>query len=138
MNPILRNVLAVIAGLVAGNVVNMGLIMISGNIIPPPEGVNPESMESLKESMHLFQAKHFIMPFLAHAFGSLIGGFVAVLLANSFKLQLALFIGFLFMIGGVYMVFVLPSPAWFTALDLGVAYIPMAWLGYKMAEKIKA
>lgn len=138
MNPILRNTLAVVAGLIVGNIVNMGLITVSGSIIPPPEGLNPESIESLKEHMHLFEPKHFLMPFLAHALGSLAGAFVAALLANSYKLQLALFIGFLFLIGGVAMIFMVPSPTWFTALDLILAYLPMGWLGYKIAEKVKA
>ena len=35
MNPIVRNILAVVAGVLLGSVVNMGLIQISGAIIPP-------------------------------------------------------------------------------------------------------
>ncbi|MEZ4979370.1 MAG: hypothetical protein R2772_08730 [Chitinophagales bacterium] len=37
MNPILRNILAVVAGIVVGSAINMGIIMISGSLIPPPE-----------------------------------------------------------------------------------------------------
>ena len=106
MNPILKNVLAIIAGLIVGNLVNMSIISISGSIIPPPEGLNPNSMESLKEHMHLFEPKHYLMPFLAHALGTLAGAFVLSLLANSYKLQLALFLGFLFLIGGITMIFI--------------------------------
>lgn len=35
MNPILRNILAVVAGIIAGSAVNMGIIMLSSSIIPP-------------------------------------------------------------------------------------------------------
>lgn len=49
MHPVLRNVLIVIGGLIIGSFVNMGIIMISGSIIPPPEGVDPSNMESLKK-----------------------------------------------------------------------------------------
>ena len=63
MNPILRNVLAVVAGLVVGNVVNGFLISISGSVIPLPEGVDPNDMESLKAAMPTFPTKNFIMPF---------------------------------------------------------------------------
>ena len=52
----LKNILAVIAGIIIGGAVNMGLIMISGSLIPPPEGVNPADMESLKANIHLFDA----------------------------------------------------------------------------------
>jgi hypothetical protein len=138
MNPILRNTLAVLAGLVIGNVVNMGIITISSSIIPPPEGMNPQDLESLKEHMQLFEAKHFLMPFLAHALGTLVGAFVVALLANTNKLRLAIFIGILFFVGGLTMVFMLPSPIWFAAVDLILAYIPMAWIGYKLAAIFKS
>jgi len=134
MHPVVRNILAVITGIIVGSAVNMGLIMISGSIIPPPEGVDPGNMESLKASMHLFEAKHFIFPFLAHALGTLAGAFLAALIAASHKMKFALVIGVFFLIGGIANVFMLPSPLWFTILDLAVAYIPMAWLGSMMAS----
>ena len=37
MNTTVKNILAVVLGLVLGSVVNMAIIMISGSIIPPPE-----------------------------------------------------------------------------------------------------
>ncbi len=60
MNSIVRNILAVISGVILGGIVNMGIIMISGSVIPPPEGADVTTMEGLKESMHLFQPIHFI------------------------------------------------------------------------------
>lgn len=42
-------------------------------------------------------------------------------------------IGGLFLLGGIAMIFVLPSPTWYTMLDLVGAYIPMAWIGWKLA-----
>lgn len=134
MNPMLRNILAIIAGILVGSAINMGIIMISGSLIPPPEGVNPADMESLKESMHLFQPKHFLMPFLAHALGTLVGAMVAALLAVSNKVRMALVIGIFFLAGGIANVMMLPSPLWFTILDLAIAYIPMAYLGYRASS----
>ena len=133
MNPILRNVLAVIAGVIIGGVVNMGIIILSPSVIPPPEGVDPSDMESLMSNMHLFEAKHFIMPFLAHAIGTLAGAYTSVRIGVSQHLKLALIVGAFFAIGGIMMVMDLPSPPWFEALDIIVAYFPMAWLGWKLA-----
>ncbi|MDP3441368.1 MAG: hypothetical protein Q8T08_00770 [Ignavibacteria bacterium] len=129
MNPIFRNILAVIAGAVVGSVVNMGIITISGSIIPPPAGADLTTMEGLKASMHLFQPINFLMPFLAHALGTFAGAILAAMIAVSHKMKLGLAIGVLFLIGGTINVFLLPSPLWFTILDLGIAYIPMAYLG---------
>lgn len=135
MNPILRNILAVIAGIVIGSMVNMGIIMISSAVIPPPEGVDPTNMESIKASMHLFEAKHFIFPFLAHALGTLVGAFVAAKLAVTNKISYAIGIGVFFLLGGIANVMMLPSPIGFAILDLAVAYIPMGYLGGKLATK---
>lgn len=134
MNPILRNVLAVIAGVIAGWIANMGLIMLSGSIIPPPEGVNPSDMESIKANMHLFEAKHFIMPFLAHSMGAFVGGLVAALVAVSHKMKFAMGLAIFTMLGGIAAAFMIPSPTWFIVVDLTLAYIPMGYLAGKIAE----
>ena len=135
MNPVLRNILAILAGLVFGSAVNMGLIMIGPKIIPLPAGYEAMDMESLKASFHLLELRHFIFPFLAHAIGTLAGAIVASLIAASHKMKIALGIGAAFLLGGISTVFMIPAPIWFTALDLIGAYIPMGWLGGKITEK---
>lgn len=135
MNPIVKNILAVVAGFVVGSAVNMGLVVLGPMAIPLPEGVNPADMESLKANMHLFEAKHFIFPFLAHALGTLAGAFVAAKVAATHKMKFALGIAAFFMIGGIMNVVMLPSPTWFAALDIVGAYIPMGWLGGRLAVK---
>ena len=132
MNPIIKNIAAVVVGLIIGNIVNMGIITISGSIIPPPEGTDSTSMEGLKASMHLFQPKHFLMPFLAHALGTFAGALAAAFIAANHKMKFALSIGVFFLIGGITMVFMLPSPTWFIILDLVGAYIPMGFLAGKL------
>lgn len=135
MNPILRNILAVVAGLIVGGSVNMGIITISSSVIPPPNGADLTTMEGLKSTMHLFEPKHFLMPFLAHALGTLVGALIAALIAASHKLRLALAIGVVFLAGGIQMVMALPSPLWFSITDIAGAYIPMAYLGAKLVTK---
>ncbi len=135
MNPILKNILAVVVGCLLGSAVNMGIIMISGSIIAPPEGADVTTMEGLKASMHLFQPRHFIMPFLAHALGTFVGAFLAAIIAANHKMIFALGIGVFFLAGGIINILMLPSPVWFTILDLSGAYIPMGYLAWKLAAK---
>ncbi len=135
MNPIIRNILALIAGILIGSAVNMGIILISGFIIPPPEGADVTTTEGLKATIHLFQPKHFIFPFLAHAIGTFVGAFLAGIIAANHKMKFALGIGVFFLAGGISSVLMLPSPTWFIILDLVLAYIPMAYLAGKLAVK---
>ncbi len=139
MHPILRNILAVIAGVVIGNILNMGLITIGDMLVLPPEGVDPTDLESIKANIHRFAPKHFIIPFLAHALGCLVGGFTAAKIGATRKLTLALVVGGIFLMGGITMVFMIPNtPVWFILLDLLGAYLPMAWLGGKLGKsKVK-
>ncbi|MBT8181987.1 MAG: hypothetical protein KJO53_10400 [Eudoraea sp.] len=136
MNATLKNILAVVIGLIIGSAVNMGIIMISSSIIEPPSGADVTTMEGLKESIHLFEPKHFLFPFLAHALGTFAGAFLATLISASHKMKMALLIGIFFLIGGITNIIMLPSPAWFAVLDLVSAYIPMAWLGYKFGKRV--
>ena len=135
MNKIVRNVLAVITGIILGSAVNMGIIMLQGYFIALPEGVDVTNTESLQSSMHLFGPKHFIFPFLAHAIGTLVGAYLSARIAANHKMKFALGIGIFFLIGGISMVFMMPAPVWFVVLDLSVAYIPTGWLGGRLATK---
>lgn len=134
MNSTLKNSFSVIAGLVIGGIINMGIIMISSTVIPPPNGADITTMQGLKDTMHLFEPKHFLFPFLAHAIGTLIGAVIACKFAATKQKAMALFVGVVFLIGGTINVFLLSAPMWFNALDLIGAYIPMAFIGWKLME----
>src|SRR6516225_3632389 len=136
MKTILRNTLAVIIGLALGGTVNMTLIVISPHIIPPPAGVDVTDSQSLSNSMHLFEPKHFVFPFLAHALGTLAGALLAFLVAASYRSVFAYAIGVAFLAGGIAAAFMIPTPVWFIILDLAVAYIPMAWLATQLGHPI--
>ena len=135
MPPILRNVLAVVAGFVVGSLVNMAVLNVGQMLVPPPEGVDTSDMEKLAASMHLFGPVNFAVPFLAHALGTLAGATLTAFMAGTRKMLLALVVGVLFLAGGVAAAFMLPAPAWFIAADLLLAYLPMAWLGGRIATR---
>ncbi len=134
MKNILKNIAALFAGALVGGSVNMGIVMISDSVVPLPEGINPADMESLVANFHLFEPINFLMPFLAHALGTLVGAFIAAKIAASHKLYFGLSIGLLFLIGGIQMAYLLPAPLWFDMADLGLAYLPMGYLGYRLAK----
>lgn len=136
MNSILRNILAVILGMVVGSVVNMALVTLGPRVIPPPAGVDMTTVQSLSASIHLLTPKNFLFPFLAHALGTLAGAFSAYLIAGSHRSVFAYAMGAIFLLGGIAACFMIPAPAWFMALDLLGAYIPMAWLGALLGRRV--
>lgn len=138
MNPILKNVLAVVAGVILGSAANFGLILLGHAVVPLPEGVDVMSPEGLKAAMSVFEAKHFIFPLLAHAVGTLVGAFVAAKIAANNKMNFAYGIGAFFLLGGIYNMINLPAPMWVEIIDIALAYIPMAWLGGKWATRAQA
>jgi hypothetical protein len=129
---ILKNILAVVISLFIGGMVNISIVMFSSSVIAPPTGADLTTMEGLQAAMPLMETKHFLMPFLAHAFGTLVGAILAASMAVNYKMRFAMIIGICFLVGGIMNIFMLPSPVWFTIIDLGFAYIPMAYFGGKI------
>ena len=132
MYPFLKSGLAVLAGIFVGGIANFGIIILSSSIIPPPDGVDVSNIESIKANIHLYKPIHFLFPFLAHSLGTFSGAVLAIKISKQTKI--AYMVALVFLYGGISMVTQVPSPMWFTVLDLGLAYIPMAWLATKMSS----
>ncbi len=137
MATIVRNILAVVIGLMAGGLVNMGLVMLGPKIIPPPAGADLTTAEGLRAAMPLLEPVHFAFPFLAHALNAFVGALVVYLMASSRRTQLPWIVGGLTLVGGIAASAMIPAPLWFKALDLIVAYLPMTWLAIRVGKAIK-
>ncbi|WP_124980882.1 hypothetical protein [Nonlabens xiamenensis] len=136
MKPIVKNIIGVVTGLIVGNVINLTLVQLGSSILPIP-GVDPNDLEALAEAAPNLEAKYFIFPFLAHALGTLSGAFITALIAASYKRNLAMLIGVFFLLAGIAVNFMVPGPFWFSAVDILLAYLPMAWLGYRLALRLQ-
>ncbi len=135
---IVRNIAAVLLGLVLGSGANMALIVLGHSVVAPPPGVDPTDMDSLAASMHLFEPKHYIFPFLAHAVGTWVGALIAFLVGTGNRALLSWVVAAFFLAGGIANVMMLPAPMWFNMLDLLLAYIPMGWLAIDAGRKLTA
>jgi hypothetical protein len=135
MRKVLQLVGATLLGVVAGSLVNMSLVRLGSVLVAPPAGADLGSMAGLQVAMPLFGPWHFLFPFLAHALGTLVGAGLACLVApNRAALPGWIIAGF-FLLGGIAAVVMLPAPLWFEALDLLLAYLPMAWAGIALARR---
>lgn len=134
MNPVVKNILAVIAGWIVGSIVNMGLVN-AGHSIFPIEGIDLNDMDAVAAVMPTLDFKYFVFPFLAHALGTLIGALVAAAIAANRKMVFAFVIGGLFLLGGIAVNILITGPIWFTIADIALAYLPMAYIGGKLGAR---
>jgi len=107
---------AIVAGVVVGSLLNMGTIVLGSSLLP-------------------------LVPFVAHALGTLAGAWIAALVARRVgTVRVAAgAIALLFLAGGIGAVAMIPAaPLWFDVLDLAGAYLPMAWLGARLATRTPA
>ena len=137
MKTVLRNSAAVIIGLVIGSAVNMFLVTVAPFFIAPPAGVDVNDVDSIAASIHLYGPEQFIFPFLAHALGTMVGALVAYLMAVSHQSKMGYIIGTAFLAGGVSVIFMIPTPLWYTSIDLVFAYLTMAWLGIWLGKRFQ-
>lgn len=135
---ILKRTILIILSVFIGAQVNGAFLTLGTNLIPPPEGYNLNTMDGLKAAVPFLEAKHYLFPFLAHAIGTFISAVLITRFIKSQQFVFSMMAGVLFLIAGISMVIMLPgTPIWFILVDLIGAYIPMAYLGYKLAFKSK-
>ncbi|TYB77337.1 hypothetical protein ES677_00980 [Bizionia gelidisalsuginis] len=135
MNSTIKNILAIILGWIGGSIINMALIQVGHSIYPIPN-IDINNMNALSKVMPTLGTNYFIFPFLAHALGTFVGAIIAYSMATNNKMKFAYIIGVFFLLGGIMINFMITGPLWFITADLLLAYIPMAWLGGQLAQKI--
>ena len=122
-----RNILAVFAGLVVGMIVNMGVIFLNAYVLyPMPPGTSMQEPESFNAYLATLPATAFLVVIAAHLGQAFFGGWTAACLGASSPVRLALTVGVITMIGGIFNLMNLEAPKWMAVevpLYLLVAYV---------------
>lgn len=134
MNPILRNIIAVLIGAIAGGFVNMQIVELGYSVFPLGD-FNKNDFDAFISAMENAGNEHYLFPFLAHALGTFVGAALTSLFGASHQFRLSIIIGIFFLIGGIAANLMIPGPLWFSIMDILLAYIPMAWIGHILASK---
>jgi hypothetical protein len=87
----------VVVGWLIGSLVNSGIVMLNGTLIALPEGTDVSTMEGLRAAMPFFEPIHYLIPFLSHAIGTLVGAIIAARMASGNGMNQAIIVGFLFL-----------------------------------------
>ncbi|MFZ9915143.1 MAG: hypothetical protein ACO3IB_07375 [Phycisphaerales bacterium] len=138
---VLRGIAGGFLGVVSGAALNMGILLGGARLLPPPAGVDVNDVATINANIDKYSVLDLSVPFAAHALGTLVGAFIAASVAATprGRLRAASFVGILFLLGGIEAIRMIPNaPLWFDALDLCVAYLPMAWIGWRVATRGKA
>lgn len=133
----MKNWQATVFGIVAGAVINLGLVTVGMSVFPLPEGADMSNMDEVRKLMPTLPVGNFVFPLLGHALGTLTGATVAAKLAPNSPLRGALIVGGFFLFGGIAMIINCSGPTWFIVTDLLASYFPMAILGGTIGMKLR-
>ena len=126
----LRNIAAVIAGLVVGMIVNLALIQLNTVFFPLPDGVDMTDTAQMKDAIQGMPVAAWILVFAAHLGQAFVGGWVAARLGASRRMMLAMIVGVLSLAGGIANAAMLSAPVW-TWIEMPF-YPVVAWLAGRM------
>ena len=125
----LRNIGAVVVGLIAGSIWNTALILLNSQVLfPVPEGTDIQDPEQMKAYVATLPAHAFLVVLAAHVGQAGIGGWIAARLGKSRPMLLAGVIGALTVIGAVYNQITLEGPGWMW-VDVPLIVLAAWWAG---------
>lgn len=129
---VFRHIGACIAGLMAGMIVNMALVMLNATVLyPMPEGADMNDPEAMNAYVATLPVAALLVVMAAHLGQSFVGGWVAARLAGSRPMLLAMIVGALSMAGGILNMMTIEGPAWF------YVELPLYWVVAYLAGRIE-
>ena len=132
----LRDLLAVVLGMLAGMAVNMTFVLLALFLHPMPEGVDFSDKEAMPAYFAGIPAVGFVIILIAHLGQAFFGGLVAALISRDRPRSMALVIGGLSLIAGVINLIDLPHPTWMW-LEVP-CYLLAAWYAASLAMRLRS
>ncbi|QDU66170.1 hypothetical protein [Engelhardtia mirabilis] len=133
----IRNILAVVIGLVAGMAVNMALVLLNVYVLyPMPEGTSMQDPEQFNAYLGTLPATAFLVVLAAHLGQSFVGAWTAARLGASRPMALAMIVGALSLAAGVANMMTVDGPSWLS-VELPL-YLVVAWLAGRMEVRRRA
>lgn len=133
---IIKSILAIIAGIVAGSIINAAVIFLCNTIFGIPEGMILWDEESVKAHADKLTTANFTGTLLAHQLGTLAGAFIAAKIAPFRKMIFSLVVGVWFLACGIYAASLIVPPIGFLVADI-LLYVPIAIIGGKLGGALQ-
>jgi hypothetical protein len=138
MNPTVRGVLAVIAGLAAGWIVITCIELLNVFVLfPLPPGTDITDPKALEAAIKNMPPAAMAVVLVGWLLGTLIGAWVAAKIASHSPSRYALIVGGLFLAATVFNLLSIPHPIWMWVAALALL-LPAALLGARLAGPARA
>ena len=134
-----RKILAVILGVIVGNVVFVLVGVVAERMYPtPPELLDPQTPEATALRVAKAEANGLLLVLLGGALGGLLGGMIGARVAMEKSVPVAIAIGGLLSIWAVYSLYVFyPQRLWFPGGML-IAFLLFSYLGGLVSNRLLA
>ena len=130
----LRNIIALLAGIIIGMLTIASIEYLGQDLFPTPVSlVLDEEMYLTDKAYEMIPLPSMLMVLLAYMLGSFVAGFTSTFIGR--RKSLALLSGFIFLLGGLLYILLIPHPLWFIIISLAL-FIPFALFGGFVAEKL--
>ena len=130
----IRNVVAVVVGLVAGMAVNMALVTLDVALYPMPEGVDFSDAEGVAAYMGTLPLAALLIVLAAHLSQAFVGAWVAARISSnqpmSVPMNVAMIVAGLTLFGGIVNMKSISMPTWMMVEFL--LYMPLAYAAGRM------
>jgi hypothetical protein len=131
--PVVRGILGVLTGVVAGGIV-VALIELPGMVIHPlPEGTDTTDQAALQAHAARAPLTALVGVAIAWAIGPLVGSFLAALIAGRAFFNHGMIVAGIFLMFVVMNLRAFPHPTWLGVTGV-VAPLAMGWVGSSLAE----
>ena len=128
-HPLVKMILAVLIGVIAGGAIVFATEAIGHSLFPPPPDINLADPEDVKRLMASLPAGAFIMVLLGWFLGSFAGALVAFSIAR--KPGAAWAVAAIFILFTAMNFLMIPHPAWMIAAGLLIP-LASAWLALRL------
>jgi hypothetical protein len=127
----LRSVLAIFGGLMAGFWLILGITKLGNRFYPPPTWLDYSKPETIERTIRETPTGMLMFLLLAWGVGTFISAGIAARIAPSWKIGHGMIIGGLFLFNSLGQTAALPYPLWFKIAGPAL-FLPMAYLGARL------
>src|SRR5690242_17610658 len=130
----LRNVLAVLAGICGATILFMGFERLQRQLYPFPNALDPADHEAMSAYAKTLPTKALLVILVGWILGSFACGLLMRVITRKPEKTAAYLAGLFLTTAGIVDVFMLPRPIWFIIAGI-IVFIPFTLLGHSIIKR---